>query len=108
MEKNINQTDVSEWVDERMGSLAGTPVPEIDAAIALNRFGENWSVSKRRRSARMWTMLAAVAVFCFLLTLPLTRGFAQRLWNRVFLIGGTVVLRTSQFEPTPKEADYSW
>jgi hypothetical protein len=33
--------------------------------------------------------------------MPTTRGFAQRLWNRVFLTGNSTIIRTSLFEPPP-------
>jgi hypothetical protein len=108
MAKNISERDLSDWVDERIGSLAGAPLPQVDATGALNRFDQMRSMLKRRRRARIWTMVTILASCGFLLTLPSTRGLAQRLWNRVFLSGGMVVVRTSQFEPVPQEYDYSW
>jgi hypothetical protein len=100
MENNVNETNVSRWVDDRLAGLAAPSAWEPHADRALERLRERDSSAKRRRRASIWVSLSASAAVLMLLTLPSTRGIAQRLWDRLFQTSVDVV-RVNNLEEKP-------
>src|SRR5437867_7748560 len=84
---STENTNASEWVRDRLASLAPPSAWEPNADRGLDHFRGRERRANRRRELWRGAALAVLIACIVWLAVPATRGIAQRLWDRFYTKG---------------------